>query len=214
MWKEYEVVLQGKKPGDFPEVDGMDVPFYKKLRRETGHNDLFPGLQYTKVDMMPFNESRHPLDRRGLMFYRVTGDLPADPNMHLCAHLYASDRNSLYIVANNLDTSGLWTQLSSLVHSTSFHSSTETLMFGPSVSNSGPMEDIVQGRWFAKEDWTTNSSNGRAMYHGRLLTADGTQIATMTQDGLIRYTKRPEATDEEVNAVRETERRWKSREKL
>jgi hypothetical protein len=31
--------------------------------------------------------------RRQLIFYRPIGDMLDDPNMHLCAHLYATDRN-------------------------------------------------------------------------------------------------------------------------
>ncbi|TKA28527.1 hypothetical protein B0A54_16523 [Friedmanniomyces endolithicus] len=103
LWSKYEDVLGGNKPSDFEECPGMDVPWYWRRRRETGLNDAFPGLTARKVDMQRYNESRHPLDRRQLILYRTLGNLPNDPNMHLCAHLYASDRNSLYIVANHLD---------------------------------------------------------------------------------------------------------------
>ena len=121
LWTDYSAALAGKKPGDFEEVPGVDVLWYWKWRKETGQNDAFPGLQSTKADMEPYNKDRHPLDRRGLIFYRAWGDIPPDePNLHLVAHLYASDRNSLYIVVNLFDVGDLYTQGSSLVHMTVF----------------------------------------------------------------------------------------------
>ena len=215
LWEAYKSALGDKRPEDFETCPGMDVPWYLKLREETGHDDEFPGLESTRVDMDPYNKDKNPLDRRGLMFYRALGDLPPDPNMHLCAHLYGSDRNSLYIVANHLDVGDLWTSMGSLVHTTMFHGATEELMFGPSKSIESPMDDTSQwGRWFCKEDWTTRAACGRAMFHSRVWSANGTQIATLMQDGMIRYSKKPEATDEELANLKERKENWKPRVKL
>lgn len=63
----------------------------------------FPGLKSTKVDMTSFNQDKSVLDRRQLQWYRVIGDMPdvhADPNLHAAAHLYASDRNGLFVVSD------------------------------------------------------------------------------------------------------------------
>lgn len=171
--------------------------------------------------MTPYNTPRHPLSRRGLIFYRPIGTLPPDePNLHLVAHLYASDRNSLYIVANQLDVGDLWTSMSTLVHSTAFFGPVEDLMFGPSSPSgaseaSSPMEDAGEaGRWFVKEDSTVRASNGRAMLYGRLWSSSGTNVAVVTQDGMIRYTKKPEATEEEVRVLRERVEGWPPRGKM
>lgn len=215
LWEKYKVVLHGKKPADFPDAPSMDIPWFLAMQKETGYKDDFPGLDQTKPDMTPYDADRHPLDRRGLMFYRACGDMPPDPNLHLCAHLYASDRNSLYLIPMQMGIGDLWTQMSSLVHMTSFHSSTEDLMFGPSKSNVHPMDDTSKrGRWFANEDWSTRSSNGRTMFHGRMFAPDGTQVATLTQDGMIRYTKKPQATPEEADELRRRQRQWKANGKL
>ena len=171
--------LKGTKPMDHEEVPGMDVPWYWKLRKETGKNDAFPGLQSRKVDMTPHNTGKHPLRRKGLIFYRPIGHLPPDPNMHLCAHLYASDRNSLYIVANQMDVGDLYTQMSSLVHTTSFHGDIEKFMFGPSESDSHPMHDtkrvwqvVLQGgldfescQWTCHAIWQGMDRRWRASGH-------------------------------------------------
>lgn len=215
LWEMYKSVLENKRPRDFEEVPGMDVPFYLKLRRETGHNDEYPGLESRKVDMEQYNRDRNPLDRRDLMFYRALGSLPPDPNMHLCAHLYASDRNSLYIICQQLDVGDLWKSMSTLVHSTSFHGPTEDLMLGPSETIVYPMDDSSDaGRWFCKEDWTTRVSHGRMMFHSRVWSANGTHIGTITQDGSVRFSKKPEANPEELSALKERIENWKPRLKL
>ena len=51
--------------------------------------------------MERYNSDKPALDRRNLKYYRVRGQMPSieeDPNMHICAHLYASDRNSLFVM--------------------------------------------------------------------------------------------------------------------
>lgn len=214
LWKKYHCTLEGKRPSDFEDVPGMDVPWYWKLRKETGKNDQFPGLESKKVDMTRYNTARHPLDRRGLIFYRPLGLLPPDPNLHLCAHAYASDRNSLYIVANQMDVGDLWTSMSSLIHSVSFYGPIERFLFRH-TQDKGPMDDSSgSGRWFCKEDGTLRVGHGRAYLFGRLWASDGTNIAVISQDGMIRYTQKPRATEDELGALRDRESQWPPRVKM
>ena len=77
--------------------------YWEFSRRNGGYTDAFPGLQLHKVDMDAYNGSKpeHGLEHRNLKWYAVEGDMPRvdeDPNMHICAHLYASDRNSLFVM--------------------------------------------------------------------------------------------------------------------
>ena len=70
-------------------------------KRNNGYTDPFPGLRLHKVDMEPYNADKDPLERKSLKYYSVIGRMPSveeDPNMHACAHLYASDRNSLFVM--------------------------------------------------------------------------------------------------------------------
>ena len=176
IWDMYKSVLTGKTPEDFPEAPGMDVPFYRKMLAEEPHrNEKFPGLQNHKVDMKAYNEHRAPLDRRQMIFYRPIGELPDEPNIHMCAHLYASDRNSLYIIANHLDVGDNYTQMGSLAHTVIFHAPWEQLKFRLRAPDAGP-----QGNWFVKEDWTTRVSVGRAMYHSHVWSPDGTHTVSYT----------------------------------
>lgn len=213
IWDKYKSVLNDKVPTDFQECPGLDMPWYWKRREETGHNDAFPGLQTLKVAMAAYNDPRHPLDRRQLILYRSLGDLPPDPNLHLCAHLYASDRNSLFIVANHFDVGDVYTQMGSLVHSVVFHTGMEDLMFGPSTTPSSPLDD-ASGRWFCKEDSSDRVAAGRGLFHSKVYAPDGTHVASILQDGMIRVTKKSVASPEEVNSIRAKESKWKLRGKI
>lgn len=215
IWSKYSSVLRGKKPTDFPEVPGMDLPFYWKRQEETGLNDEFPGLECRKVDMTVYNKDRHPLDRRQLIFYRTIGQMPQDPNMHLCAHVFASDRNSLYIVANHFEVGDYFTAGSSLAHGVTIHSPIEALRFGSSDPTGTALDDTDgKGRWFCMEAYGSRLGSGRALYHARFWGPAGTHIMTAIQDGLIRYTKEPKASaaeqkfmDEANRMLREQDRR-------
>lgn len=211
--EKYKSVLAGKRPEDFEECPSMDVPWYWKRRAETGFNDAFPGLEARKVGMDAYNKNRHPLDRRQLILYRTLGAVDEDPNMHLCAHLYASDRNSLYIVANHFDVGDLYTQMGSLVHTVVFHSGMKELLFGPSTARRAWLDDS-RGRWFCKEDSSDRVATGRGLFHSKVWAPDGTHVISILQDGMIRVTKKLEPSSEEKEAVQRTERGWKPREKL
>lgn len=151
---------------------------YTKRRQATGENDVFPGLEARKVDMARYNAVRTPFDRRQLIFYRATGELPFDPNLHACVHLYASDRNSLYIVANHLDMGDKYTGLASLSHSVIFHCPVSQLLLQNSERGDKP--------WFCKEDWTNRAAGGRGMHLSRIIGFGGTHVASTWQEGMVR----------------------------
>lgn len=151
---------------------------YNARRNLTGRNDAFPGLESRKVDMTPINTSLSPFDRRQLFFYRAIGDLPLDPNIHACAHLYASDRNSLFIVANHFGVSDRFTHMASLSHTVVFHSSALNILLQDQSSK--------EKHWFCQEVWTTRAGGGRATHHSRIIGPGGVHVATTFQEGMIR----------------------------
>lgn len=192
IWEQYKDVLHNKKPEDFPEAPGMDLPWYWEwLKKDGNTNDKFPGLHSLKVDMDAFNKNRSPLDRRQLLFYKAMGDVSGDnPNLALAAHLYASDRNSLFIVANHFEVGETYTQMGSLAHTVVFHAPIEQMLFPPRNESNSP-----QGQWYCKEDWTTRIAAGRGMFHSRVWSPDGTHIATLMQDGMIRLGGKPKKNE-------------------
>lgn len=140
----------------------------------------FPGLVTKKVDMKPYNSPRLPLDRRQLTIYHAIGDLPpasSSPNLHACAHLYASDRNSLFIIPKFWDIGDNYTAMASLNHTVVFHGGADLV--------DAQTEDGTS-KWFVQEARTDRVADGRGMHHSRILDLEGRHIATTMQDGMIR----------------------------
>lgn len=253
--KLYGGVLKGKKDPmrDLEEVPGMDLTFYRKkiLEYEDGEerkgtHDAFPGLQCRKVDMREWNATRHPMERRQLIFYRMIFDREKEKekggekeeeegmnmNMQLCAHLYASDRNSLFIVANLFDLGDLFTNMSSLSHTVIFHAEEGEMRFGsasasastttstttstskrtksPFHKSNNNNNDGGGGRWFCMEVFGSRMHGGRAVHNCRIFNDEGTHIATCMQDGLIRFAVDPQKpTEEELEMMEAVKRGWK-----
>lgn len=243
----YGSVLKGKKDPmrDLEEVPGMDLTFYRKKILEyedgeegKGKHDAFPGLQCRKVDMREWNATRHPMERRQLIFYRMIFDrekeeekeeegMNMNMNMQLCAHLYASDRNSLFIVANLFDLGDLFTNMSSLSHTVIFHAEEGEMRFGtPKTSTTttttttkrtkSPFHkannnnDDGGGRWFCMEVFGSRIHGGRAVHNCRIFNDEGVHIATCMQDGLIRFAVDPQKpTEEELEMMEAVKRGWK-----
>lgn len=239
----YGSVLKGKMDPmrDLEEVPGMDLTFYRKKILEyedgeegKGKHDAFPGLQCRKVDMREWNSTRHPMERRQLIFYRMIFDrekegekekeeegMNMNMNMQLCAHLYASDRNSLFIVANLFDLGDLFTNMSSLSHTVIFHAEEGEMRFGSSTSETTTTKRTKSpfrkannndggGRWFCMEVFGSRIHGGRAVHNCRIFNDEGTHIATCMQDGLIRFAGDPQKpTEEELEMMEAVKRGWK-----
>jgi acyl-CoA thioesterase II len=108
------------------------------------------------------------------MWLRANGRLPDDPIVHLCVLTYASDMSLL-------DTT-------LLPHGTSFA--------GGDVF----MASLDHAMWFHRpfrcDDWllyaqdTPSASGGRGLGRGQVFTRDGTLVASVVQEGLIRPLRR------------------------
>lgn len=250
----YGGVLKGKMDPlrDLEEVPGMDLTFYRKQKMllldddddEEGkgkgkgkkNHDAFPGLQCRKVDMREWNAKRHPMERRQLIFYRMIFDrekeeegegMNMNMNMQLCAHLYASDRNSLFIVANLFDLGDLFTNMSSLSHTVIFHAEEGEMRFGSASTSSKTTTTTTTkrtkspfhkannnndrgGRWFCMEVFGSRIHGGRAVHNCRIFNDEGTHIATCMQDGLIRFAVDPQKpTEEELEMMEAVKKGWK-----
>lgn len=142
--------------------------------------------------MDAYNAALSPFDRRQLLFYRVIGSLSENSNLHACAHLYASDRNSLFIVANHLDVGDRFTHMASLSHTVVFHTPVEEFMM---------IDGTGERIWFCKEDWTSRAGEGRGIHHSRMIGPGGRHVASSWQEGLVRIGK--DADDQKRNLSRQ-----------
>jgi hypothetical protein len=143
--------------------------------------NIFPGLDVRKVDMSSYNKNKSPTEYRQLAYYRPIGTIPPTLyNLHACAHLYASDRNSLFIISNALGFQEEVGTMGSLSHSVVFHVSSKELV-------------LKDGEWWCQESRTPRSGDGRGMHESRLWDPSGeVHIASSWQDGLVRKAEREE----------------------
>jgi hypothetical protein len=178
----------------------VDAPWYRAL---VGNFDDFEET-YQAVEMHIVTSDTLPLDdlsqRRTCHFYRAIGPLQLSPeltkgldedgirslnvNLHACAHMYASDRNSLFHISNLHDSSSFIKRIASISHAVIFHGQPEDLLF---TTDAGGAEQ----RWFMQEVWSDWTGNGRALHQSRLWQWDektGTKelVGTTIQDGLLR----------------------------
>ncbi|KAH7088845.1 thioesterase-like superfamily-domain-containing protein [Paraphoma chrysanthemicola] len=232
----YEDVQEGKEnePMEHPAAPSIDSEEFREkyLPAHPEHFNPLAGLHIRKADMAKFNIKRKPLDRRQLLFYTLRGALPLptapyppppdgstklaltrEANMHACAHLYASDRNSLFVIPNHLDHTRDFTRMASLSHSVIFHVGIRDLVMtaeprinhpdaDPTLWEGGALplcnlEGYEKGdkdgrKWFVQEAHLTRASGGRALHTSRLWDYDtGVHIATTFQDGLVRFKGAP-----------------------
>ena len=200
----YQVVLQGKTFEDHaidPAADGVwsDQMNWQSWKKR---GEAFPGLEQRKVDMRKFNGPAVVGAKDGglvarrwrlIKFYRLLREDDVedktknktleddedenDLNLHACAHLYASDRNSLFLGQRALGFETIVAQGGSLAHTVIFH--------GP-PSRSRMIDDTTGKRKMCvQESWTSNSGADRLCHNSRLWDYDkGRIIATTLQDGM------------------------------
>jgi acyl-CoA thioesterase-2 len=114
--------------------------------------------------------SREKLEPVQYSWFRTTGKLPDDPAVHKCVLAYASDMmlldTSLYPHARTLFDRDL--QVASLDHALWFH------------------RPFRADEWLLYQQDSPSASGGRGFNRGAIFTRDGTHIASVAQEGLIR----------------------------
>lgn len=110
----------------------------------------------------------HPAQAR--LWVRVDGDVGEDPITHLAAFTYASDLTLLgaALVPHDLNIASPRLQPASLDHTIWFH------------------RPFRADRWWLYDQVSPSASGGRGLALARVFTEDGTLVATVAQEGLIR----------------------------
>jgi len=106
------------------------------------------------------------------LWIRVAGELPDDPLCHTAAFTYASDMTLLGATLTphevHIETPGM--QAASLDHTIWFH------------------RPFKADEWWLYDQTSPSASGGRGLAIARIFTADGRLVASVAQEGLIRYT--------------------------
>ncbi|KAI9810307.1 MAG: hypothetical protein M1827_006357 [Pycnora praestabilis] len=197
--ERYSEVLGEKRPEDHEAAPDNDTPWYINHAHANQIPNIFPGLDVRKVAMDAYNSANNtPLSYRQLQYYRIIGPLPSiatDPNIHACAHLYASDRNSLFLLARALGVGDGFKSMASLSHSVVFHGPVRNLSMSDTEDNRKEYENEKeetkrQGEprrlWFCQESRTSRSGNGRGLHESKIWDQCGRHVVSTWQDGLLR----------------------------
>ncbi|KXS96445.1 hypothetical protein AC578_3220 [Pseudocercospora eumusae] len=203
--KHFAIALRhAKTPFHHPESPSMGSQWFTEmyLPNHPEHYNPLPALHLRQADMSSYNSARKPIDRRSLAFYSVRGSIPKEPaygNLHAIAHLFASDRNSLFVIPRHLDLGMEVKRTASLSHTVIFHVDLDQMVMGDEPegrnSRSPPTEDwgyadADEGgrQWYVQESWTTRAGGGRGLHHSRIWNLEtGMHVATTIQDGLVRF---------------------------
>ncbi|QSR26239.1 acyl-CoA thioesterase II [Nocardioides aromaticivorans] len=164
---EHEDVMPEVKP---PE-EGLDL---MQLMAERGTDD---GLskEWAALDVRWLGSSAYGLDpdpmhpAKAQVWIRVDGRLSDDPMEHLATFTYASDVSLLgATLAAHPEHGPQKVQMASLDHTIWFH------------------RPFRADEWWLYDQWSPSASGGRGLALGRVFTQDGTLVATVAQEGLIR----------------------------
>lgn len=205
--KEYRSVLEGRLFEDWPLCQGADGFWDKNMNVDEWkrRGRVFPGLEMRKVDMRAYNKALPPRGGeatdggraarqwRLLVMYRYIDDADdkhvstkqrataADDhlNLHACAHLYASDRNSLFLGKRALGFQTAAGTMGSLSHTVNIHCSpSELAMLEPATGRC---------KTFVQESWISNSGGDRVCHNSRIFDFEqGRLLMSTVQDGMMR----------------------------
>jgi acyl-CoA thioesterase-2 len=134
--------------------------------------------EWAAIDARWLGTSRHGLEpdpvhpSRSRMWMRVNQDLGDDRLTHEAAFTYASDISLLGAALAAHDLAPTEVQMASLDHTIWFH------------------RPFRADRWWLYDQWSPSAQGGRGLSLARVFTEDGTLVATLAQEGLIRPRRR------------------------
>ncbi|GIJ83827.1 hypothetical protein Asppvi_002657 [Aspergillus pseudoviridinutans] len=209
--ERFKSLLAGKKPEDHLPSPSADADWWiEQVQRGHITEPEFPGLDVWKVDMTSYNATEEvkqsPENYRQLTLYALKGS-PQDQdvalskedlkdrentgefdNLYACAHMYASDKNSLFLIPRALGHK-TWSAMASLTLTVVFHHHGEALRM---IDWDAGQEEDGKGlprKWFIQEGWTPTSGENRAIHESYLWSPQGVLLATSYQDSLLRLNK-------------------------
>ncbi|KAK9453608.1 thioesterase-like superfamily-domain-containing protein [Dipodascopsis uninucleata] len=167
------------EPEKLPISPDLDLPLFTSwATKNFGKLNLFDrAIDVRKVPLELMEQPERYTDRKAYHIYKVNGNLSDDPNLHLCAHIYCSDQNSMFVGSQLLGKIDKIRRVCSL---------SQSIVFFPS-----PCNDTIRAddSWTTLETQTTRSGDGRLLYTGKLYDANGVMFGEFIQDGLALYSK-------------------------
>ncbi|KAK6533389.1 hypothetical protein TWF694_002337 [Orbilia ellipsospora] len=161
----------------------VDVPSWIEHIKRKGMKEQYTAVDLRKVDVDEENKSKPLHEHRKVQIYRPIGTFPPDEEsaLSICAHVYASDRNGMFAVTGPHKVSDNILHTGSLSHTIIFHANPSKLLFKDTNE-----ADTDPSAWTVVEQFGESASDGRGMIRSRLWSPDGTLLASVMQDALIR----------------------------
>lgn len=159
-----------------PEVPGPDegIDMTALMRRRGDAESVALIKEWAAIDARWLHNSRHGLPpdpahpSRSRMWVRVNQDLGDDRVLHEAAFTYASDISLLGATLAAHDVTPPQVQMASLDHTIWFH------------------RPFRADRWWLYDQWSPSAQGGRGLALSRVFSEDGTLVATVAQEGLVR----------------------------
>lgn len=187
LWTTKLNVAQWKQRGDaFPGLDmrKVDMRGYNADPRiistggAQGGDDGKAAREWTQLLLYRLLDDGEELSRNQESSKNKTGGDDII-NLHACAHIYASDRNSLFLAQRALGFHNTRGQMGTLSFTFNFHGHAKDWLMVD--EKTGKPKEYVQ------ENWVSNSGGDRVTLDSRLWDkASGRVIATTVQDGMMR----------------------------
>jgi acyl-CoA thioesterase II len=130
------------------------------------------------LPLKALQKQQTPISRKNIYIYSTISEATSDqdPNLAACAHLYHSDRESVWSILRQYELLDVLDSAASLSHTVIFHGGAEQLKF----------HNASGRRWFFLESWSKRVSDGRGLHEGRIYDREGNHVASTMQDGAIR----------------------------
>jgi len=163
---------QDAMPSVIRPEEGLDLVELMTVRGNSDAEAL--GREWAALDVRWVGSSKHGLEpdpvhpSRARMWAKVNGDLGEDPVAHVAAFTFASDVSLLGATLAAHPVAPHKTQMASLDHTIWFH------------------RPFRADRWWLYDQWSPSAQSARGLAIGRVFTEDGTLVATVAQEGLIR----------------------------
>lgn len=159
-----------------PEVGAPDTGFdlVEVMRRGGNAEADALGKEWGALDVRWLGNTRYGLEPDGghvsqaRMWIRLREGLPEDPAIHTAAFTYASDVSLLGATLAVHGGNPAKVQMASLDHTIWFH------------------RPFRADRWWLYDQWSPSAQGARGLAFGRVFAEDGTLVATVAQEGLIR----------------------------
>ncbi|CAN6618045.1 hypothetical protein TRVA0_007S01200 [Trichomonascus vanleenenianus] len=158
-----------------PEVDMPQWEAWVADPDNTYVQEVHP-IEVRKLKMDHFNKDISEVSkRRQLHYFKSHDPLPSDPNLHIAAFLYASDRNSLFTIINLQDNphDKLIKRIASIDHAFVMHN----------------LDARADDGWLTMETFSDRSFDGRGLYNGRIYDKNKRLVCSFMQDGVVRLYK-------------------------